>query len=150
MFSKSCKYAIRAVLFLAVHSKEERKFGVKEVSEAIDVPGPFLAKLLQQLSKQGLIASTKGPNGGFYLNDQNKETPLKQIIDAIDGPEVFHACILGLPVCSSANPCPLHAKALVYRDGLLDLVETQSIADLAKKIQKMKLSLGPNDYALNL
>ncbi len=148
MFSKSCKYAIRAVLYLAVHSMEEKKFGVKEIAEALDIPKPFLAKLLQQLSRQGLIASSKGPSGGFYLNDENKEAPLRQVIEAIDGPEIFSSCILGLPVCSSDNPCPLHSKAITYREGLLKLVDDQSIQDLAKRIQRMKLALGPSDYTV--
>lgn len=146
MFSKSCKYAIRAVLYLAVHSSEEKKFGVKEIAEALNIPGPFLAKLLQQLSRLGLIASSKGPSGGFYLNEENMAAPLRLVIEAIDGPDIFSSCILGLPVCSSDNPCPLHTKAITYREGLLKLVEDQSIRDLAKRIHRMKLSLGPNDY----
>lgn len=146
MFSKSCKYAIRAVLYLAVHSDEEKRYGVKEIAEALDIPGPFLAKLLQQLSRQGLISSAKGPSGGFYLNDENKSAPLRLVIESIDGPEIFYSCILGLPVCSSENPCPLHTKAIAYREGLLKLVDDQSIRDLAKRIHRMKLSLGPQDY----
>ncbi|MDX1940415.1 MAG: Rrf2 family transcriptional regulator [Saprospiraceae bacterium] len=146
MFSKSCKYAIRAVLYLAVHSSEEKKFGAKEIAESLDIPKPFLAKLLQQLSRQGLVSSAKGPSGGFFLNDEGKAIPLRQIIEAIDGPEIFSSCILGLPVCSSENPCPMHTKAIAYREGLLKLVEDQAICDLAKRIQRMKLSLGPHDY----
>lgn len=146
MFSKSCKYAIRAVLYLAVHSHEEKKYGVKEVAEVLQVPGPFLAKLLQHLSRQGLISSAKGPSGGFYLSERNKAAPLRQVIEAVDGPEVFSACILGLPVCSSDNPCPLHNQAMAYRQGLLKLLEAQSIGELAKRIQRMKLSLSPSDY----
>ena len=148
MFSKSCKYAIRAVLYLAVHSTEEKKFGVKEIAEALDIPKPFLAKLLQQLSRQGLISSAKGPSGGFFLSEDDRAAPLRQVVEAIDGPEVFSSCILGLPTCSSRNPCPLHTKAINYRESLLKLVDDQSIQDLAKRIQRMKLALGPSDYSV--
>lgn len=146
MFSKSCKYAIRAVLYLAVHSNMEKKFGVKEVAEALEVPGPFLAKLLQQLSRQGLIASTKGPGGGFYLNEENRLRPLREVVEAIDGRDVFHSCILGLPVCGPENPCPLHSKAITYREEVFHLLDGQSIHDMAKRIQRLKLALGPHDY----
>jgi Rrf2 family protein len=105
------------------------------------VPKHFLAKILQELSRQDLIASIKGPHGGFYLSENNLEAPLLNIIKSIDGPQVFRSCILGLPVCSSENPCPLHSKAAKYRNGLLELVGNQSIKDLATSVALENLTL---------
>ena len=141
MFSKSCKYAIRAVLYLAIHSDGEHKLGVKDIADALDVPGPFLAKLLQQLSRHHLISSTKGPNGGFYLNEANAKANLRGVVESIDGPEVFSSCILGLPVCSSQNPCPLHSRALIYRQGLLELLEDQTIREAAQRVERQELKI---------
>ncbi|MFZ2900234.1 MAG: Rrf2 family transcriptional regulator [Saprospiraceae bacterium] len=141
MFSKSCKYAIRAVLYLALHSSDQHKLGVKEVAEALDVPGPFLAKLLQQLSRHHLISSTKGPNGGFYLSPENLNANLRGVVESIDGPEIFTSCILGLPVCSSTNPCPLHSRALIYRQGLLEMMDDQTIAEVAKRVERQELKI---------
>lgn len=141
MFSKSCKYAIRAVLYLALHSSDQHKMGVKEVAEALDVPGPFLAKLLQQLSRHHLISSTKGPNGGFYLSPENANANLRGVVESMDGPEIFTSCILGLPVCSSQNPCPLHSRALIYRQGLLEMMEDQTIAEVAKRVERQELKI---------
>ncbi|MCB0569855.1 MAG: Rrf2 family transcriptional regulator, partial [Phaeodactylibacter sp.] len=117
MFSKACKYAIRAALYLAVHAESGQKLGVKDIATALDVPQHFLAKILQQLSRNHLISSTKGPSGGFFLDEQNMEVTLRQIVECIDGPDMFTSCILGLPVCSSENPCPLHIQAFAYREG---------------------------------
>ncbi len=141
MFSKTCKYGLRAVLYLATHAHGSKKLGVKEIAEALDVPGPFLAKLMQQLSRAQIISSAKGPNGGFYMSDKNMAANLRQVVECIDGPEVFSSCIMGLPTCSSANPCPLHEKAIIYRHSLLDLVERQSISALAQRIEEAGLSL---------
>lgn len=141
MFSKSCKYAIRAVLYLAFHGVKDRRIGVKEIAEALGVPGPFLAKLLQQLSRNQLISSIKGPSGGFFLSETNLNTSLRKIIECIDGPEVFSSCILGLPVCSSANPCPLHTQAFIYREGLLKLATEKTIADIARQVREEGLTL---------
>lgn len=141
MFSKACKYGIRAVLYLAVNSSEEAKLGAKEVAEALEVPKSFLAKILQQLSRHKLISSSRGTGGGFYLSDSDRDVTLREIIECIDGEEMFSACILGLPVCSSENPCPLHTKAMTYRRGLTDLVANNSIDDFATKIIRKKLSL---------
>lgn len=134
MFSKSCQYALRAVLYLAVHSSPARKYGVKELVEALDVPGPFLAKILQQLSRQHLISSYKGPSGGFFMSEENLEASLIEVVESIDGKEVFKSCILGLPVCSSENPCPLHTNAFVYRENLVSLLKNHSVAELAERI----------------
>lgn len=141
MFSKSCKYAIRAVLYMAVHTNPDQKVGVKEISEALDVPGPFLAKLLQQLTRNHLVSSVKGPNGGFYLSEQNRKAPLRKVVECIDGPDVFTSCILGLPVCSSEHPCPLHTQAYIYREGLLQLVGKKSIEEIAQQVTLEELQV---------
>ena len=141
MFSKTCKYAIRAVLFLALHTKKEKKCSVSDLAEALDVPKHFLAKILQQLSKHGLIASAKGPNGGFYLNEKNLQESLDAIIMCIDGPDFFSGCIMGLPVCSETNPCPLHAQATAYRQGLFYQLRYQSISEMATMIERKELNI---------
>lgn len=141
MFSKACTYGIRAVLYLAVHTDADHKLGVKEIAEALNVPKPFLAKILQQLSRHHVVSSSKGTGGGFYLDKEKNDITLRDVVEVIDGSDIFSACILGLPVCSSANPCPLHHKALVYRQGIVDLINNQSIEDFVKKINKKDLSI---------
>jgi Rrf2 family transcriptional regulator, iron-sulfur cluster assembly transcription factor len=141
MFSKSCKYAIRAVLYLAIHASPEHKLGVKEIAEALGVPRPFLAKILQQLSRHNLISSVKGPSGGFYLSEENRHAPLRSVVESIDGPDVFTSCILGLPVCSSKHPCPLHTQAFIYREGLLRLIDRQTIDEISKRVELEELKL---------
>ena len=129
------------MLYLAANAKQNKKVVVKEIAEALDVPGPFLAKLMQQLARAQLISSTKGPNGGFYMNEKNMRSNLRQVVETLDGPEVFSSCIMGLPQCSSENPCPLHEKAIIFRHSLLDLLEKQSITEMAQRIQDAGLSL---------
>ena len=141
MFSKACKYAMRAALYLAHHSDEQHKIGVKGIAEAIDVPKHFLAKILQQLSKQSLISSVQGPKGGFYSSPANKKITLEAIISCIDGPEVFNSCVLGLPECSGANPCPLHFQAMAYREGLRFQLTQLSLRDLTKNMDANNLQL---------
>jgi len=141
MFSKSCKYAMRAVLFLALSSSPDKKLGVKEIADELNVPKHFLAKILQQLSRNLLISSTKGPSGGFYLSEENRQASLRKVVETIDGPDVFSSCIFGLPVCSSENPCPLHFKAVIYREGLLELIDGKSIAEMAQRIKDKKLTI---------
>ncbi|MCR9067029.1 MAG: Rrf2 family transcriptional regulator, partial [Cytophagales bacterium] len=65
MFSRACEYAIKIMIYIASNQQENRKTGLKEVTEAIGSPEAFTAKILQQLVKSGLLESYKGPSGGF-------------------------------------------------------------------------------------
>ena len=87
MFTKSCQYAIRAVIYMTEQKAHTKNLGVKEIADALQVPQQFLAKILQQLSKHNLISSVKGPNGGFYINEANAKVTLLDIvvINAVEG-----------------------------------------------------------------
>ncbi len=118
MFTKSCQYAIRAVIFLAENQASDKNTGVKEIADALHVPQQFLAKILQQLSRHNLISSVKGPNGGFYLGEDNAEVTLLDIVECMDGKSTLSTCILGLPNCTNEHPCPLHHHFYGSREGL--------------------------------
>ena len=141
MLSSASKYAINAVLFLALDSHEGKKVGVKEVARAIDVPVAFLAKLLQDLARKNVISSSKGPTGGFYLTDENKAQKLLVIVEQIDGLSRFHECVLGLKDCSGEKPCPIHFSVQPLRQAMLSELSENSIASFAEKVKKGKTFL---------
>ena len=118
MLSNSCKYAIRAILYLAYHSSKSNKIGSKFIAEKINIPAPFLAKTFQTLSKEKIIRSTKGPNGGFYLTKKELSKNLLEVIDCIDGLGMFDNCFLGLPKCSDENPCTVHNIVAPFKSKL--------------------------------
>ncbi|GAB4413886.1 MAG: Rrf2 family transcriptional regulator [Bacteroidia bacterium] len=141
MFSKACTYGIRAVLYLAIHATEHQKLGAKPIADALEVPAPFLAKVLQELARKGIISSQKGPGGGFYLAPRDYQVSIAQIVEAIDGPHVFTACVLGLSFCSSANPCPLHVQAFAYREGLKYQLMHHTVEEMARRIERDQIRL---------
>ena len=134
MFSKTCTYAIRAMLYLAAHTDEDRKMRIEEIAKELEVPKHFLAKILQQLTKCKLASSMKGPNGGFYLSQSNKKASLLPVIEQVGGPQNMTRCVLGLPACSSGNPCMFHEQALEYRHKLLDMFWKESIGELGQRM----------------
>lgn len=123
-------------MYLSVHTGSEQKAGVQEIADALKVPKHFLGKILQTLSKHDIISSIKGPGGGFYLSEENRQVTIDKIIYCLDGPGVFSACVMGLPNCSSANPCPLHIQVFAYRDGLRYQLEHQTVDEFAKRIER--------------
>ncbi|WP_027377012.1 RrF2 family transcriptional regulator [Kaistella palustris] len=108
MLSKTCEYALRAMIYIAQNSKDGSMINIKEVAAQINSPELFIAKILQNLSRQNFLQSSKGRYGGFYISDKEAETSLADIITAIDGDKMFEGCGLGLSSCSDANPCPIH------------------------------------------
>ena len=141
MFSKSCKYAIRAVLYLAVNSDEDHKMGVEELARLLAVPKHFLAKVLQQLTKNRIVSSLKGKHGGFYLSTENKSSNLLAVIESFDGPGVFTDCVLGLDNCSNENPCPYHDAIQKYRHSFYTQLQNETIEVTAKRIDAQNLKL---------
>jgi Rrf2 family protein len=129
IFSKTCEYAIRAVFFIAHKTATGGRVGIREIAAGIDSPEPFLAKILQDLSKRGIVQSAKGPNGGFFLDGPALKRPLSEIVEAVDGNGIFTGCGLGLKQCSEVNPCPLHHDFKAIRNQIYNLLQTTSIGE---------------------
>ena len=135
MLSNASKYALNADIYLATESSKDKKFGSKEIASAINVPSPFLAKLLQDLVKKDIISSAKGPGGGFYLSEENIKQPLLCIIAHIDGLSRFKECVLGLAACSDQKPCPLHFAVQPFKTALYEQLSANSIETFAAKVK---------------
>lgn len=120
MLSKTCEYAIRAMIYVAQQSREGSMVNIKQISENINSPELFIGKILQGLSKQGFLQSSKGRYGGFYISDKDAKASLADIVIAIDGDKMFKGCGIGLTTCSEKNPCPIHNEYKKARDILFD------------------------------
>ena len=134
MFSKPCKYALRAILYLGRESSADDKLGVQQIAEALNIPKHYLAKILQRLSKHRLITSIKGPKGGFYLNDKNLSHSLLHVIECMDGSHTLNSCILGLPECSGVNPCPMHMDVMSWRNDMISKFERTTIREAVEHL----------------
>lgn len=131
MFSKACEYAIRASIIVAAESVNNRRLSLAEISEKIDSPLAFTAKILQKLVKNKVLLSVKGPGGGFEADTPNlKNIRLMSIVRSIDGDTVFKACSIGLNECSEENPCPVHHKYKPIKLKLIEMFENTSLEEL--------------------
>lgn len=140
MFSKSTEYALRALIYLAQYSSIDHKIGIMELSEAIDSPKSFTAKLLQPLTQGNkLISSVSGPAGGFYLTQEAKSTSMLEVLGHLDKEQIVSGCILGLSECSELNPCPMHADYKKIRSQMLGMLGTKSLKALAQEMKDPKV-----------
>lgn len=136
MLSNTCKYAVRAVIYISVYSSQSKKVGIKEISSKLDIPSPFLGKILQTLSKHKILDSTKGPNGGFTLSKQPEEIALMDIVEIIDGSDIFTTCLVRTTDCSDEEPCGLHDNVTSMRKQLKNIFHNQTISDLSTEFKK--------------
>jgi Rrf2 family protein len=125
-------------LYLSIHSDVEKKYSPKDIADVIDIPAPFLAKTLQLLTKNNLISSIRGRNGGFYLTEAEKQNNLLDVIACIDGLDKFNECFIGLPKCSDENPCAIHHIVSPFKEKLTEELTGKTIADFAEETKNGK------------
>ena len=145
MLSNACQNAIRSVLYLAMFSDKEKKIGVKPLAENLEIPQPFLAKVLQNLNKADIVSSVKGPYGGFYLNKNSTKT-VWDIIICIDGSKKFDNCFLGLAKCSDQNPCPIHFTVKPFKDKIMSDFRDKTIFQFSSEIKKSNKVISLKDF----
>ena len=139
VLSRSTEYAIRALTFLA-QQPPGKLAGAREISEAEGIPIPYLWKILQTLTRRKLIRSFKGIHGGYELALPPDQVPLHSVVMATDGVDFSGQCVLGLPECSDAHPCPLHETWKDVRSRLVAMFEQTTLADLAQVAKTRKRS----------
>jgi Rrf2 family transcriptional regulator, iron-sulfur cluster assembly transcription factor len=135
MFSASCHYALLAMFYIGHHARPDKNVELRDIAEQQDIPRHFLSKILQQLVKHKLLLSTKGPNGGFRLSKPCDKITLIEIVEAIDGLDIFERCGIGFRQCDAAEPCPIHQEYKVMRDRVKQLFETKTLKILAREAQ---------------
>lgn len=137
MLSNTSRYAIRALIYLAINKSNGRKIGIKKIAEDLNIPSPFLGKILQTLAKQKVLSSTKGPNGGFSISDKSESLNIFDIIKIIDGDDLFDSCLISDKSCTEmeGNPCTLHNHYEPIRANLRMMFEDHTIQQLAEEFK---------------
>ena len=127
MLSQTTEYALRIVVQLASQGAEP--VTIPELARTTRIPSGYLAKVLRQLSRAGLVHSQRGPNGGSVLLRPPEELTVLDVVQAVDPLKRIEVCPLGLRG-HGANLCPLHRRL----DQAVATVETafrnSSVADL--------------------
>lgn len=147
MLSNSCRYGIRAVIYMASKYPDEPVIGIKQISTDLNLPAPFLAKILQQLVKNRLLSSIKGPNGGFSLLKKPDSMSLIDIIKIIDGEDFFRNCVIHDGSCQSVKknkkPCPFHDDYSKIRKEIITLFKGSTIEEIVRRVNN-----GSDDIAI--
>ena len=127
MLSTTAEYALRAVVWLA--AQKEAACTTEQISQATEVPGPYLSKVLQTLGRGGIVRSQRGLGGGFALAVSADQLTVLQVINAVDPMQRIKSCPLKLPAHGGAL-CPLHARLDAAVAMIEDVFGKCTIADL--------------------
>jgi Rrf2 family protein len=136
IFSSATEYAIRGMSELACRSDGSGKpVMLDQLVEGTDIPRDFLAKIFQKIVRAGILRSHKGRGGGFSLARPDHEITIMQIVEAIEGPDAFDGCVVGMEACNDHMPCPQHDLYKPIRQRLKAYVQTTTLADLAASLK---------------
>ena len=136
MLSNSCRYGIRAVIYLASQPHAATKTGIKQISADLGLPTPFLAKILQELAHKGILLSTKGPRGGFGLAKPSNQITMLEIVEAVAGTAFTNGCVLGFMECTVATPCAMHDQWSGIRERIIGALGNQDLGEMARRMRK--------------
>lgn len=135
--TRDAEYAVRAVVFLA--SQPEGKVSlISEISESQEVPRSYLSKIMQVLSRAGLVKSKRGAKGGFVLGRPADSITLRQTIEAVEGPIFLNVCLVKKGECHRDSFCPVHPVWKEAQKKLMDVLDSKTLADLVADAQAIK------------
>lgn len=142
MFSNSCEYGLRAIIFIAQQTTQNNKVSLSTISEEINSPQAFTAKILQKLTRNNIVKSVKGPYGGFEIEKSKLETiRLSDVVVIFDGDAIYTRCGLGLTQCNKNSPCPMHHKFIKIREELKNMLENTTLSELLLDLNSDLLQL---------
>ena len=135
----SGKYAIRAMAYIAAREEPAEPISAAEVAEAENIPPYYLAKVLQDLARAGVLSSVRGRGGGFKLLREPKDVPVMEVLQAVENiKKLTNECVLGLDRCDEEVSCPMHTTWKAFRDRLLGQLEHMTVADLVIELDRKR------------
>ncbi len=146
IFGNSTEYAIRGLGELAGRSSG-RTVLLDQLVAGTGLPRDFMAKIFQKLVRAGILRSAKGRGGGFALARPAHEITLMQIIEAIEGPQTFDRCVVGLAACNDQMACPQHDLYKPIRQRLRDYLNTTTVADMSASLKAKRAAQAAHDGA---
>jgi Rrf2 family protein len=126
--TKKADYGLIALKHLA--TPRTGSASAKEIADRYHIPLPLLSKVLQQLSKSGLLLSVQGTNGGYRLAKEPRRITVLEVVRTIDGPIILTSCFTEHKECDQSSQCTVREPLRRVHESILSLLDSISIADL--------------------
>ncbi len=147
IFSRTSQYAIQALIYLATQPSGQLVLS-REIAHKLGVPSAYLAKILQELSREQFLQSFRGRRGGFSLRSGAEHSNLLDILLRVDGTRADREYLLGLKTCQDETACPLHRNWKPVKKEMLAYLGSVTLNHLAKAVQSGQYRLADLPRAL--
>ncbi|MDH3974291.1 MAG: Rrf2 family transcriptional regulator [Deltaproteobacteria bacterium] len=124
-------YAVRAIVHLAT-KKEGEMATIAEIAESQGIPSSFLAKVMQALSRGGIVRAHRGKSGGFSLVDEPEKVTIRMIVEAVEGPINLNRCLTKPGECDRDTFCGAHPVWREAQEALFSVLDKYTAAEMAK------------------
>jgi Rrf2 family protein len=128
--TRAADYAMRVMVHLATLPADERAL-LPALAAATAAPESFLSKVLQALSRAGLITSQRGQSGGFAILPKGRKASMRAVIEAIDGPLFLNVCLISKRACGRSKWCPAHPVWVEAQQAMMAVLSGAVIQELA-------------------
>ena len=132
--TRAADYAVRVMVHMASLPPEARA-NCADLAASVGCPEQFLSKVLQGLTKAGLISSHRGNSGGFELPPARLHTTVLEIVEAIEGPIHLNVCLKSFEECSRASVCPAYSVWVKAQQSIVDVLGGVNIEEMALQAQ---------------
>src|SRR5215472_9786571 len=129
--TKKADYGLIALKHLAVSGQQGGTASAKEIADAYGIPLPLLAKILQKLTKTGLLVSLAGSSGGYKLARRPDKISALEVIHAIDGPIILTTCFTAHGKCDQSERCTVREPLRKVHEAIIQLLERITISEMA-------------------
>ncbi len=128
--TKKADYGLIALRHITVSPRAAAS--AKEIADGYHIPLPLLAKVLQKLTKAGLLRSVSGTNGGYKLSRDPRLINALEVIHAIDGPTILASCFTSHGVCDQSDRCTVREPLRRVQEAILSLLANMTIWQLSQ------------------
>jgi Rrf2 family protein len=139
IYTDSGRYAIRAMTFIASQDDTAQPVAAADVAAAEEIPPFYMAKVLQDLGRAGILKSLRGRGGGFTMTRPADKIPVMEVLEAVEDTQRIRLdCVLGLDECNDTVSCPMHRTWKRFRESLLARVNDMTVKDLVVELKRKR------------
>ena len=144
--SRESEYALAGLAHLA-RQKPGTVLTLRAIAEARSLPPVFLAKIFRRLTRAGLLTSHRGGRRGYALARPPEAISVREIVEAVEGGEVFRRCVFWSNRCSDDRPCVLHDLWKTVRPQVVEMMSALTLADISRRRPPLSRQLTPGTPA---
>jgi Rrf2 family protein len=137
--SKKADYGLIAIKHLAMHRNENHACSANEIAEEYGISPTLMAKVLQKLARNSLVAAKHGSTGGYQLAKDPERISALEVITAIDGPVLIISCVTSHGNCDASSKCSVREPLRRVNESVMNVLNTVTIAQMCDEPQEQML-----------